>query len=188
MRVQDDDALIVVDVQNDFCKGGSLEVPDGDAVVPVINRLMPRFRHVLGTLDWHPPNHSSFQEYGGTWPVHCVPGTWGAETHPDLDTSRIEHSAKAGTNVDIDGYSGFVDTDLEAELRKRGVQRVFVTGLATDYCVKHTALDAVRLGFETSVVTDACRAVNVSPGDDEAALSEMAAAGATLVRSDEINS
>lgn len=188
MRIQGSDALIVVDVQNDFCAGGSLEVRDGDAVVPVINRLMPLFGHVLGTLDWHPPDHSSFTDHGGTWPVHCVQGSTGAETHPNLDAGRIQHFAKAGTNVDIDGYSGFVDTDLEEQLRSRGVRRVFVTGLATDYCVKHTALDALGVGFETVVVTDACRAVNVAPGDGDAALEEMRAAGATLVSSGEINS
>jgi nicotinamidase/pyrazinamidase len=117
-----------------------------------------------------------------------VQGTKGAETHPDLDTRRIQHFARAGTKVDIDGYSGFVDTDLEDELRLRGVRRVFVTGLATDYCVKHTALDAVGLGYETVVLTDACRAVDVDPGDSQAALDEMREAGATLATSAEINS
>ncbi len=186
--MDDTDALIVVDVQNDFCAGGALAVPGGDDVVEVINWLMPRFTHVVGTLDWHPPDHSSFKEHGGTWPVHCVQGTKGAETHPGLDATRIQHFAKAGTKVDIDGYSGFVDTDLEDVLRERGVKRVFVTGLATDYCVKHTALDAARLGFETVVVTDAVRAVDVEEGDGDRALGEMADAGATLKTSEGLNS
>ena len=186
--MRDTDALIVVDVQNDFCAGGALAVPGGDDVVEVINWLMPWFTHVLGTLDWHPPNHSSFKEFGGPWPVHCVQDTKGAETHPGLDTSKIAHFVKAGTKVEIDGYSGFADTDLEDQLRSRGVTRVFVTGLATDYCVKHTALDALRLGFETVVVTDAVRAVDVEEGDGEKALAEMTEAGATLETSSELNS
>ncbi len=183
MRIEEHDALVVVDVQNDFCEGGALAVPDGDAVVPVINRLMPRFRHVLATQDYHPPHHSSFAEEGGPWPVHCVQGTKGAEFHPDLDTSRIHEVVRKGTDPSVDGYSGFAGTDLADRLRNRGVRRVFVCGLATDYCVRATAIEAVQHGFETVVLTDACRAVDVEPGDGERALEEMRAAGAALATS-----
>src|SRR5688500_17161306 len=151
MEIRDTDALNVTDVQNDFCPGGKLAVPDGDAVVPVLNALMPRFRVVIATQDFHPAGHASFVEQGGPWPEHCVQGTAGADLHPDLDAAGIGEVVRKGTDMTTDAYSGFLGTDLADRLRRHGVTRVFVGGLATDYCVKNTALDAVREGFETVV-------------------------------------
>jgi len=198
-------ALIVVDVQNDFLPGGALAVPHGDEVIPVINRLARGFELVVATQDWHPPNHLSFAanhpgrtvgevvELDGLkqvlWPVHCVQGTPGAELAAGLDSARIAHVVKKGTDPRVDSYSGFFDngrrrdTGLNRWLRSQGVERVVVTGLATDYCVKATALDAAELGFETTVVTDACRAVNLSPDDEQQALDELQAAGVCVVES-----
>jgi len=146
------------------------------------------FSIVFATQDFHPPHHSSFSEQGGPWPVHCVQGTHGAEFHPNLDTSRFDDVIQKGTDVATDGYSGFAGTDLADRLWARGAQRVFVVGLATDYCVRATALEAVGDGFETVVVTDAIRAVNVQPDDGAKALDEMDAGGATLIASDRLNS
>lgn len=188
MEPKPSDALLVVDVQNDFCPGGALAVPDGDAVVAVINGLLPRFAHVLATQDFHPPGHSSFAEQGGPWPVHCVQGTPGAELHPELDTSGIDEIVRKGTDLDTDGYSGFAGTDLAERLRDRGVRRVFVTGLATDYCVQATAIEAAGHGFDVVVLTDAIRAVDVDAGDGDRALANMREAGATLVTSDRLDS
>ncbi|GIW44700.1 MAG: nicotinamidase [Candidatus Binatia bacterium] len=187
----DDAALIVVDVQNDFCPGGSLAVPEGDQVVPVINKLAPLFPVVVATQDWHPPNHCSFREQGGPWPPHCVQGSFGAQLHPGLDQRWVSAYFKKGFLPEKDAYSGFEGQDeagrpLAEVLRQRGVHKVYVTGLATDYCVRATALDAVKAGFEVHVVTDATRGVNVQPGDDRKALDEMRAAGAVLETSQEI--
>ena len=180
--------LIVVDVQNDFCPGGALAVPEGDAVVDVINRIAPRFSIVLATQDFHPPGHSSFAEQGGPWPVHCVQGTPGAEFHAALDTSAFDEVIQKGTDPATDGYSGFAGTDLADRLWSRGTTRLFVAGLATDYCVRATVLEAIENGFDAVVVTDAVRAVNVQPDDGARALDEMAAAGATPMTSAEIDS
>jgi nicotinamidase/pyrazinamidase len=188
VEIKDDDALLVVDVQNDFCPGGALAVPDGDAVVDVVNHLTPLFSIVVATQDFHPPDHSSFTEQGGPWPVHCVQGTKGADFHPDLDTSRFDEVIQKGTDAATDGYSGFAGTDLADRLWARGARRVFVCGLATDYCVRATALEAIANGFEVFVVTDAMRAVNLNPLDGARALDEMAAAGATPIASDRIDS
>jgi nicotinamidase/pyrazinamidase len=188
MNISDSDALLVVDVQNDFCAGGALAVPGGDDVVEVINWLMPNFDHILATQDFHPPGHSSFVEQGGPWPQHCVAGTVGAEFHPGLDTDKVEAIVQKGTDVDTDGYSGFAGTNLADRLGRLGIIRVFVTGLATDYCVRATALEAIDNGFDVVVVTDAIAAVDGNPGDGRAALDEMRSAGVALVRSDEINS
>ena len=183
------EALILVDIQNDFCPGGSLAVREGDQIVPVVNELQKKFDLVVATKDWHPPNHSSFVSL---WPPHCVQGTAGAEFVAGLDTARVAHVFLKGTDVDVDSYSGFYDnehrraTGLGDYLRARGVTRVTVAGLATDYCVKFTALDALRLGFETAVVEDACRGVEVSAGDTARAVGEMRAAGARVVSSREI--
>ncbi|HJQ34790.1 MAG TPA: nicotinamidase [Pyrinomonadaceae bacterium] len=177
-------ALIVVDVQNDFCPGGSLAVERGDEVVAPLNRLIGEFLErgepVYKSRDWHPRTTKHFAEFGGTWPVHCVQNTRGAEFHEDLlDDPRVEVVSK-GTG-DEDSYSAFDGTTLAEDLRRRGVREVWVGGLATDYCVKNTVLDALREGFRVRAVSDAMRAVNLKPGDGERALSEMRAAGAEVV-------
>lgn len=178
-------ALIVVDVQNDFCPGGSLAVADGTAVVPPLNKLMREFldrgEPVFKTRDWHPAQAKHFAAYGGTWPVHCVQHTPGAEFHPDLnDDPRITIISK-GIDESADGYSGFDGTNLTQILRAQGVAEVWVGGLATDYCVKHTVLDGLRAGFEVKALADAMLPVNLKPGDGEQAIAEMRAAGAEIV-------
>jgi nicotinamidase/pyrazinamidase len=180
-------ALIVVDVQNDFCPGGSLAVANGDDVVLPLNRLMREFldhgQPVFKTRDWHSAQTKHFAAYGGTWPVHCVQGTRGAEFHPDLlDDPRITIISK-GTDDSADGYSGFDGTGLADLLREEGVAEVWVGGLATDYCVKHTVLDALREGFAVKALADAMRPVNVNPVDGGHAIEEMRAAGAEIVGS-----
>jgi nicotinamidase/pyrazinamidase len=184
-------ALILVDIQNDFCPGGALAVPEGDRVVPVANRLMPYFPVVVTTQDWHPPNHCSFREQGGPWPPHCVQHTRGAELHPNLERAYITDQVRKGFLPEKDAYSGFEGVDaqgrsLEQLLREKGVREVYVAGLATDYCVRATVLDALRLGFKTHAVADGMRGVNVHPGDDERALREMKEAGAIVETSDSI--
>jgi len=178
-------ALIVVDVQNDFCPGGSLAVTHGDQVVAPLNKLMKEFldrgEPVFKTRDWHPARTNHFKAYGGNWPVHCVQGTPGAEFHPDLlDDPRITIISK-GIDETADGYSGFDGTNLAQILREEEVQEVFVGGLATDYCVKHTVLDARREGFEVKALADAMRAVNVNPEDGSRAVEEMRNSGAEIV-------
>ncbi|HEX8102456.1 MAG TPA: nicotinamidase [Solirubrobacteraceae bacterium] len=175
-------ALIVVDFQNDFTPGGALGVPGGDAIAGRINALAGSgdFDLVVATRDWHPPEHGSFARQGGPWPDHCVQGTVGAELHDGLDRSRIEVVIDKGQDPATEGYSGFEATDLDALLRERGIDAVTVVGLATDYCVRNTALDALRAGYAVRVERDAVRPVDVRPGDGEAALDELAAAGAEV--------
>ena len=178
-------ALIVVDVQNDFCPGGSLAVADGYQVVAPLNQLIKEFldrgEPVYKTRDWHPAQTKHFQAYGGIWPVHCVQGTRGAEFHPDLsDDPRITIISK-GFDEKADGYSGFDGTNLAELLREEGVKEVWVGGLATDYCVKHTVLDALKEGFEVKALADAMRAVNGNSEDGTKAIEEMRAAGAEIV-------
>ena len=180
-------ALIVVDVQNDFCPGGSLAVSQGNEVVAPLNKLMKEFldrgEPVFKTRDWHPAKTKHFAAYGGTWPVHCVQGTPGAEFHPDLlDDPRITIISK-GINERADGYSGFDGTNLAQLLRDEGVEEVWIGGLATDYCVKHTVLDARREGLEVKALADAMRPVNVNLNDGRRAIEEMRAAGAEIVGS-----
>jgi nicotinamidase/pyrazinamidase len=175
------DGLIVVDVQNDFCPGGALAVPDGDAVVPRVNELARELPFVVATRDWHPPGHSSFAAQGGPWPVHCVQDTEGAELHPALEAAAIDVVLDKGQSSDTDGYSGFEGTGLESLLHARGVDRVHVAGLALDYCVKQTALDARRAGFDVVVHADAARPVEVQPGDGARAVEELRAAGVEVV-------
>jgi nicotinamidase/pyrazinamidase len=185
-------AVIVIDVQNDFADPrGSLYVADGERTIPVINDLIAAARRagapVVYTRDWHPAVTPHFADYGGLWPVHCVQGTWGAEPHPDLDFDG--EVVSTGANGE-DGYSGFfhrdlatgedVPTALRGLLEERGVERLVLVGLATDYCVKETALDAVKLGFGATVLTDAVAAVDLRPGDGERALAEVADAGVVL--------
>jgi nicotinamidase/pyrazinamidase len=175
-------ALVIVDFQNDFCPGGALAVPDGDAIAPRINDLAGSgdYGFVVATRDWHPADHGSFEEHGGPWPVHCVGGTPGAELHHALDPTPIDAIVDKGKARDRDGYSGFEDTELASLLHERDVDHVTVVGLATDYCVKNTALDALREGFAVTVDSTATRAVDVQPGDGEHALEEVRAAGASV--------
>ncbi|MCA6107204.1 bifunctional nicotinamidase/pyrazinamidase [Bradyrhizobium cenepequi] len=202
MQIHPDDVLLIVDVQNDFCPGGALAVADGDAVVPVINRLSARFDHVVLTQDWHPPGHSSFatshpgsapfetlaMSYGPQtlWPDHCVQGTEGAAFHSKLSTEKAELVIRKGFRPAIDSYSAFYENDrttptgLAGYLHERGLGRIFMAGLATDYCVHYSALDARRLGFETVVVESGCRAIDLA-GSLAAAREGMAAAGVQVV-------
>ncbi|WGS23837.1 MULTISPECIES: bifunctional nicotinamidase/pyrazinamidase [unclassified Bradyrhizobium] len=202
MTIRPDDLLLVIDVQNDFCPGGALAVADGDAVVPVVNRLAERFDHVVLTQDWHPAGHSSFASshpgaapfssvtmpYGPQtlWPDHCVQGTPGAAFHPQLATDRAELVVRKGFRAAIDSYSAFFENDrttptgLAGYLRERGLTRIVMAGLATDYCVHYSALDARRLGFEATVVLSGCRAIDLA-GSLAAATAAMLAAGVVLV-------
>ncbi len=175
-------ALVIVDFQNDFTPGGALAVAGGDAIVPRVNALAHSgaFDLVVATRDWHPSDHSSFAERGGPWPVHCVRDTPGAQLHPALDAQSIDVIVDAGVDQAMEGYSGFEDTDLEELLRSHGINEVTVVGLATDYCVKHTALDAVRAGFRVRVDPEGVRGVNVNPGDSDRALEELRDAGVTV--------
>lgn len=178
-------ALIIVDVQNDFLPGGTLAVQEGNRVVPIINELARRFELVVATKDWHPADHSSFT----IWNPHCIQNTPGAEFAPELDTTQIDETFLKGTDREIDSYSGFFDnehrraTGLGEFLRARGVTEIAVCGLAIDYCVKFTALDALKLGFKTMVFADACRGVEVENGDTERSIEEMRRAGALVVDS-----
>lgn len=178
------DALLVIDVQPDFMPGGALAVPDGDAVVPVINRLLERMPHAIATQDWHPPGHASFASthtgrrpfetielaYGAQtlWPDHCIQGSAGAALHPDLDLRRVELILRKGFRPGIDSYSAFRENDratltgLESYLRERGITRVFLAGLARDYCVQYTAEDALEQGFDVVLLEDACRAIDAA--------------------------
>jgi nicotinamidase/pyrazinamidase len=184
------DALLIVDVQNDFCPGGALAVPDGGRVVPVLNRYAERFARagapVVASRDWHPERTRHFRAWGGAWPPHCVQGTAGAAFHPELELPPSTVVASKGMDPESDAYSAFEATTadgrpLDALLLERGVSRLFVGGLATDYCVKATVLEARRRGFDVVVLEDAVRAVDVSPGDGARALDEMRAAGARVV-------
>jgi len=202
MQVRDDDVLLVIDVQNDFCPGGALAVADGDAVVPVINGLVGRVAHVVLTQDWHPPGHSSFASshpgsapfetiampYGQQtlWPDHCVQGSPGAAFHPRLKTERAELVIRKGFRGEIDSYSAFYENDrrtptgLAGYLRERGLRRIFLAGLATDFCVYYSAVDARRLGFDVVLIEAGCRAIDLA-GSLDAAWAEMATAGVQRV-------
>lgn len=174
---------MIVDVQNDFCPGGALPVGEGDAVIDPINRMAAEHELVVATRDWHPPDHHSFAQNGGTWPVHCVARTPGAELHAGLDSEPIAAVFDAGKAPHEPGYDKFSETDMEAYFRERGVTRVHVTGLALDYCVKNTALGARRAGFDTVVHLEATRPVEIEPGDGEKAIAELRAAGVEVVPS-----
>ena len=179
------DALVVVDVQNDFLPGGSLAVPRGDQVIAPLNRWIARFAAaglpVYATRDWHPVDHCSFAAQGGPWPPHCVAGTPGAEFADALGLPSDATVIGKATRQDADAYSGFAGTDLHERLRHAGVKRLFVGGLATDYCVLNTVRDALDLGYGVVLLTAAVRAVDVRPGDGDRALAEMIAAGAVAV-------
>jgi nicotinamidase/pyrazinamidase len=177
-------ALIVVDVQNDFCPGGALAVANGDKVVAPLNKLIEEFvergEPVFKSRDWHPPTTKHFKAYGGTWPVHCVQDTKGAEFHPDLIDDKHISVVSKGLG-DTDCYSAFDETDLALQLHRLGVEEVWVGGLATDYCVKSTVLDALKEGFRVKALENSMRAVEISPGDGARAIEEMRSAGAEIV-------
>jgi nicotinamidase/pyrazinamidase len=179
-------ALLVIDFQNDFTPGGPLAVGGGDEIAEPIKRLAGEFDVIVATRDWHPPDHSSFQEQGGPWPVHCVRGTPGAEFHPAMSGIDLDAVVDVGQGREDQGYSGFERSNLAEILRARGVAEVFVCGLATDYCVRASAIDACKGGFDVTVVEDAIRPVEVEPGDGERALDDMRAAGARVTTSDEV--
>lgn len=174
------DALVVIDVQNDFCPGGALAVPGGDAVIAPLNRALAsqRWATVVGTRDWHPADHASFREQGGPWPSHCVQESPGAAFHPALESARFDHVISKGIAREDPGYSAVAGTELAKILRRAGTTRVFVGGLATDYCVCATVLDLRRKGFEVVLLTDAIQGVGVSPEDVPRAILEMERAGA----------
>ena len=176
------DALLIVDYQNDFIPGGALGVEGGDAIVEHINELARsgRFDIVVATRDWHPPDHGSFTERGGPWPEHCVQGSRGAELHAELDRTAIDLVIDKGHHQATDGYSAFEDTDLGDLLRGRGIDSLTIVGLATDYCVKNSALDALAEGFDVHVELEAVRGVDVKAGDSERALEEIRQAGGSV--------
>lgn len=185
IRPQAGDALIIIDVQNDFLSGGSLAVSRGDEVVPVLNRYIAVFRGpalpIVATRDWHPPDHCSFKAQGGPWPPHCVAGSEGARFAPLLDIPGGCRIVSKATAQDKDAYSSFEGTDLDAWLKGTGVARLFIGGLATDYCVLNSVRDAVRLGYATFVLRDAVRAVDVNAGDGARAAGEMRRLGAVEI-------
>ncbi len=174
-------ALLIIDFQNDFTPGGALGVEGGDEIAPAIRGLAATADVVIATRDWHPPDHSSFREQGGPWPSHCVQGTAGAELHPSIAGLRIDATVDTGQTAEADGYSAFENPELARILREHEVDQVVVTGIATDYCVRASVLDARREGFPTIVVEDAVRPVEVEPGDGDRALGEMSTAGARVV-------
>lgn len=200
--------LVIVDVQNDFIPGGALAVSGGDEIVPVINEVQEKFEHIVATQDFHPADHGSFAvhhpgkkpgeliDLGGLtqvlWPVHCVQGTWGADFHPELKNEKWAKIFPKGKHTEVDSYSGFFDnakrgdTGLADYLKSQDISQVFIGGLALDYCVKFTALDAIALGFETFLITDATRAVNLSPKDGNLALSKLEAMGVKLITSKDL--
>lgn len=201
-------ALILVDIQNDFCPGGALAVNDGDKIVNVVNSIIDKFDNVIATQDWHPSDHVSFAsnnqdkkvgdliDLNGLsqvmWPNHCVQNSYGSEFVKELKTEKITKVFKKGTDLNVDSYSGFYDNDhkkstgLGDYLKNEKINEVYITGLATDYCVKYTVLDALNLGIKTNLVIDAVRGVNLSPDDSENAIKEMEKAGAKIIKSSQI--
>ena len=191
IKIQQTDALIVVDVQKDFCSGGALPVEEGHRIVPAINRIFPLFSHVLMTRDWHLQNHCSFadppQFVDGSWPAHCVQNTPGAQFHGDLQIPVDAVIIDTATDPEQEGYSGFSNPELAAHLRRWGAQRIFVCGLAMDYCVKHTALDGLREGFLVFLVEDACRGIDFPPGLTALAVEEIRQAGGRVCWSGDLH-
>lgn len=188
-----------MDLQNDFCEGGALAVPGANAIIPVINKLMPTFELVIATMDWHPEGHCSFRsshddKYAGNeqlWPDHCVQCTFGSELHPELDSDCIDKVIAKGTHDHADSYSGFYDnngmysTELDKFLQEKKINDLVICGLATDYCVKYTVLDALMLKYTAIVILDACAGVDVTEGDANKAVVEMIRAGAVVIPSDQ---
>jgi nicotinamidase/pyrazinamidase len=201
-------ALLIVDVQNDFCPGGALAIQDGDAIIPIINRLQYLFEVVIATQDWHPANHISFAtNHPGRntfevisangisqvlWPIHCVPGTFGAGFHPNLQTNRFRLILRKGTNPGLDSYSTFRENDrktltrLDGYLRSIEIKNVYLCGLATDYCVLYSALDAISFGFDTKVIIDACQGVDVPKGNVTDAVRKLKDNGIGIITSAEL--
>jgi nicotinamidase/pyrazinamidase len=208
MKLTEKDALIIVDVQNDFLPGGALAVSEGDQIIPVINLIQKKFDFVVATQDFHPADHKSFAanhegaavgeliEWQGNlqilWPVHCVQETPGANFHKDLNHHKWKAIIKKGINPNFDSYSGFfdnahqIDTGMASYLRENGIERVFICGLALDYCVRFTAIDANELNFDTYLITDATRAVNMSPEDGKETLEDLEFGGIKLITSDDL--
>ena len=188
--VRNNHALIIVDLQNDFCPGGSLPVVDGDAIVPVVNAMAPLFQHVVLTRDWHPADHCSFSPKptftDGSWPAHCVAGTHGAEFHKDLFLPENAVIVNKADNQDMEAYSGFQGTDLADWLRLRQIEMVYVCGLATDYCVRFTVMDAIRNKFRVRVIEDAVKGINTPDGSVRQAFEAMVKAGAEVVTSSQL--
>ena len=200
-------ALIVVDIQNDFCPGGSLAVKDGDQIIPLVNKLMSKFELVVATQDWHPNDHKSMAANNNKkpgeiimlhgieqilWPHHCIQNTNGAAFHRDLDQSKFHKVIQKGMNPEVDSYSGFLDNDyqsptgLDDYLQEKNVDEVYITGLATDYCVKYTAIDAIDHGYTTYVIKDACRGIDLNPGDIQQSYDDMNAKGVILISSADV--
>lgn len=200
-------ALLIVDIQNDFCPGGALAVPEGDAVIPIINGISGRFEKVVATQDWHPEDHMSFAVQHGLkeydvitlkgieqvlWPVHCVPGTWGAEFHKDFDTRPIDLIIRKGTNREIDSYSTFLENDkktatgLHYYLKGLEIEKIYLSGLATDYCVYFSAIDARNYGFDVHVIIDATRGIDVPKGSIEKAIQHMKERGVHIISHDKL--
>lgn len=201
-------ALILIDIQNDFCPNGALAVNEGDQIIPIVNKLQEKFETIIATQDWHPTDHKSFAvnhegksvgeiiKLGDTnqilWPVHCTQNSFGSEFSKELKTENITKIFQKGMNKEIDSYSGFFDNDHKSEtglndyLKENNIEELYITGLATDYCVKFTTMDALSLGFKVNLVVDACRGVNLSDGDVEKAIEEMKNAGAKIITSDEV--
>lgn len=208
LKIEENDALLLVDVQNDFVKGGALAVPEGELIVPIVNQIQSKFSNVIATQDFHPADHGSFAsnhigkkvgefiELDGLtqilWPNHCVQSSPGADFHPEIDRSNWKAIFQKGKNPKVDSYSGFFDnarkgdTGLSDYLRSLGIERVFVCGLALDYCVKFTVLDAKELGFETFLIADATRAVNLNPQDGAQAIAEMQGQGIHIISSKDL--
>ncbi len=201
------EALLIIDVQNDFCPGGSLAVSEGDMIIPVVNAIAPDFAIVVATKDWHPKGHVSFASRHGKapfettelshghqvlWPEHCIQGEPGASLHPELDQRPVTMVLHKGANRELDSYSAFLENDhatptgLEGYLRTHGISRVFICGLATDVCVKFSALDAVKCGFETYLIEDACRGVDIPEGSVDSALHDMTEAGVRCIGSSDL--
>jgi nicotinamidase/pyrazinamidase len=181
--------LVLVDIQNDFCAGGALPVPESDQVCKAVNRVLPKFDFVVATQDWHPADHCSFTDQGGPWPAHCIQKTSGAELHPDIDPHAVDVVIQKADQPGQEAYSDFEGHDdqgrpLHDILQERGIRRLYVAGLATDYCVRATVLDALKLGYQVSVITDGIRAINAKAGGK--ALKEMKSLGAKLVTSKEL--
>lgn len=192
MDIDKNAALIVTDIQNDFLPGGPVAVPNGDEVIPVLNRYIEIFTKagapIFFTRDWHPENHMSFKDQGGDWPPHCVRNTPGAEFHPDLNVPEGARIISKAQDPDVEAYSAFKGTDLADRLNRAGVKRVLIGGLATDYCVKNTVIDAISQGLEVYVLLDAVRGVDVREGDSERAIEEMKSRGAVEVELAEVGS